>query len=490
MSLKFNGGKLLLILSLLGLGVAVVSGAAEYIPWLAALCGSLSGGCRETAEFTLFTLPLWLWGAAYYVALALLLYRAHFLVFWWVAVAFGVELSLLWIMVSLHAMCIFCLINCLIVILILLISFDRERLWQTIAVSLFAFILATYIIPKENQSLAMETNRQDRTVVAVVKGRPITAEELEMSLASELYQLQMQIYAMKKDRLDRIITERLLEEEANERGVSIQQLVTDSVPRQQVNVTDEEVEHYYAANRAKWLDWKGSQAELKARIRVHLQGEKYKQKVIEFSRSLAGPQDIVVNLQEPQPPLAHLDTNGAFSLGPQDAAVTVVEFSDYLCPACRKAHAVTGKVKENYQDRIRWVFKDFPLRMHKWAREAAEAARCAGEQGRFWEYQELLFGSQDELNPTRLKQYAAELGLKADQFDACLASQKYKSAVESDIEAAHRAGINATPTFVINGVPYSGALSLDKFQELIDAGLQKAQNREHQAGDTKEHSTE
>lgn len=492
MSSKVYRGRLLLVLSLMGLGVAAVSGAAEYVPWLASMCGSFSGGCKETAEFTLLALPLWLWGAFYYIALAVLLYFAHFLVFWWVAVAFGVELSLLWIMVSLHALCIFCLINCLIVILIVLFSFKRERLWQTIAVSLFGFILATYIIPRENQnqSLALKPDRQDETIVAMVKGRPITAAELEQPLAAELYQLQMQIYAKKKERLDRIITERLLEEEAKRRGVTIQQLVRESVPAQQVSVTEEEVEQYYRANQAKWLDWKGSQAELKARIRAYLQSEEYKQNVVEFSRSLAEPQEVVVYLQEPAAPLAHLSAEGAFSLGPEDAAVTVIEFSDYLCPACRKAHEVTGKVKELYKGRIRWVFKDLPLRMHKWAAKAAEAARCAGEQGEFWEYQDVLFASQEELNPNRLKQHAGELGLQTSQFDECLDSGKYKSAVESDVEAARKAGINSTPTFVVNGVPSSGALSLDKFKDLIDAALEKADNRSQVAGDWRPRANE
>jgi len=476
MSFQVNRTRLLLVLSLLGLAVAGISGAAEYLPWLASLCGSLSGGCKETAEFNLFTLPLWLWGAIYYIALVVLLIRARFLVFWWVAVAFGVELSLIWIMVSLHALCIFCLLNCLIVVLILVFSFKLERLWQTLAVSLLAFIFATYIIPKENQSIAFEPKLREQTVVAVVKGQPVTAAELELPLASELHQLEMQIYAKKKDRLDRIITERLLEEEAQRRGLSIQQLVAEAVPPQQVSVTEEEVERYYQANQDKWSAWRGSEEGLKTRIRDFLRNEKYRRDVIEFSRSLVGPEEVVVYLEEPQMPVVHVDTDKDPALGPADAGVTIIEFSDYLCPACRKAHEVTGKIKERYKDRIRWVFKDFPLRQHKWAETAAAAAHCAGEQGKFWEYQEILFSSQEELNPTRLKQYAGELGLQTNLFGQCLDSGKYKSVVEGGIEAARKAGINSTPTFVIDNVPSSGALSLENFQELIDAALEKAEN--------------
>jgi len=102
----------------------------------------------------------------------------------------------------------------------------------------------------------------------------------------------------------------LLEEEAKRRGLSIQQLVAEAVPPQQVSVAEEEVEQYYQANQSKWLDWKGSQEELKSRIRTYLQSEKYKQKVIEFSRSLARPQEVVVYLEEPTAPLAHLSVQG------------------------------------------------------------------------------------------------------------------------------------------------------------------------------------
>jgi len=120
--------------------------------------------------------------------------------------------------------------------------------------------------------------------------------------------------------------------------------------------------------------------------------------------------------------------------------VTVIEFSDYLCPACRKAHEVTAKVKEIYRDRIRWVFKDLPLRMHKWADKAAEAAHCAGEQGKFWEYQDIFIWQPRRARPSRLKQYAGELGLQVDQFGECLDSEKYKSAVEGDVDTARRQG--------------------------------------------------
>ena len=485
MSEPLKRARLLLVLSFLGLVVAGVSGAAEYVPWLAATCGSFSGGCKETAEFTLFTMPLWLWGAIYYIALAILLYRAHFLVFWWVALAFGVELSLIWIMVSLHALCIFCLLNCLIVILILVFSFERHRAWQTLAVSLLAFIVATYIIPKENQSIAAHAERQDPLIVAMIKGRPVTAQELEMSLASELHQLEMQIYARKRDQLDRIIIARLLEEEAAKRGVSVQQLVSDKVPVDAIDVTEEEVDRYYQANQTRWADWKGTPEELKTRIRIQLRNDKYRQKIIEYGQSLAAPGEVVVYLDEPAGPLAHLNLQGAYSLGPADAAVTVIEFSDYLCPACRKAHDTTGKIKDLYKGRIKWIFKDFPLRMHKWADKAAEAARCAGEQGKFWEYQDVLFGSKEELDPLRLKRYAGELGLQAEQFGQCLDSGKYKGAVEADIETARKAGINSTPTFVIDGVPNPGALSLEKFQELLDDALRKAASRKQETREWK-----
>jgi protein-disulfide isomerase len=172
---------------------------------------------------------------------------------------------------------------------------------------------------------------------------------------------------------------------------------------------------------------------------------------------------------------ADVDIEGRPALGPERAPVVVVEFSDPLCPACRAANETTARIREDYGDRIRWVFKDFPLDSHPGARKAAEAAHCAGEQGKFWEYHDMVVDSGEESpDDGRLKEYAASLDLHNEPFVRCLGQGKYRSRIEEDIRQGKQAGISAIPAFVVNGRVLSGNLSFDEFSEAIEEELKAA----------------
>ena len=112
---------------------------------------------------------------------------------------------------------------------------------------------------------------------------------------------------------------------------------------------------------------------------------------------------------------------------------------------------------------------------HKWARGAALAAHCAAEQGKFWQYQDMLFASQDELSPDRLTQFAKDLGLPLEPFHQCLEANKFQHNVEKSVEEGKRFGLNSTPTFVINNRLVSGAPPFDRFKQIIDEELEKVQ---------------
>jgi protein-disulfide isomerase len=175
----------------------------------------------------------------------------------------------------------------------------------------------------------------------------------------------------------------------------------------------------------------------------------------------------------PYPPRITIDIQGAPTLGPSDAPVTIVEFSDYECPACRSTHDVVKQIRAAYGDRVRWIYKDYPLRRHKDAFKAAEASHCAQEQGKFWQYQESLFTAQD-LSPVNLVSNAAKLGMAAENFSQCLQDSKYKAVVEKNLREAAQAGLDRTPSFIINGVLFAGGLSLDNFRSIIDEELKRA----------------
>ncbi len=154
-------------------------------------------------------------------------------------------------------------------------------------------------------------------------------------------------------------------------------------------------------------------------------------------------------------------------LGPQNAKVTIIEFSDFECPACRVAEAPMRALLKLYDGKVRLVFKHFPLeRMHRWARAGAIAAECAGRQGKFWEYHHELYDHQDEWasakSEQRLPAYAARLGLNTLAWNACRQDPAVNAAVNSDAKDALNAWVGSTPTFFINGKRFVGALQLSE----------------------------
>lgn len=163
------------------------------------------------------------------------------------------------------------------------------------------------------------------------------------------------------------------------------------------------------------------------------------------------------------------------SLGPEDAPVTIIEFSDFQCPYCAAAVPTIEQVMSAYPSEVRLVFRAFPLPFHDNAYKAAEAGFCADEQGQFWPMSDWMFGHQDQLALTYLKQEAMTLGLDSAQFDACLDSGQYTSRVEEDIQAGEEAGVSGTPTFFINGRLLLGAQPFESFKKIIDEELQTGQ---------------
>jgi protein-disulfide isomerase len=156
--------------------------------------------------------------------------------------------------------------------------------------------------------------------------------------------------------------------------------------------------------------------------------------------------------QEPQVIKAKLTLDGGHMMGNKDAPVTIVEFTDYQCPFCQRFHLVTfGEIKKNYIDtgKVRFFSKDMPLEFHSNAFRAAEAARCAGDQGRFWEMRDVLGSNPSKLSMEDILGYAKDLKLDVNALRACVDSGKHKAAIQKDFQTASTIGINGTPSFVI-----------------------------------------
>jgi protein-disulfide isomerase len=176
--------------------------------------------------------------------------------------------------------------------------------------------------------------------------------------------------------------------------------------------------------------------------------------------------------QQPQYRRYDIPTDNFYALGPADAPITIVEFSDYECPFCRRWHAEVYKpLLAAYPGKIRLVYRNLPLTsIHPDALGAAEAAMCAGEQDVYWKYHDKLFSSESLGNNTYV-QYAQDLGLNMAVFEACISDHKYQKVIQTDSDFAINLGIRSTPTFFINGLALVGAQPLDVFKQVIDKEL-------------------
>ncbi|MCR4368989.1 MAG: DsbA family protein, partial [archaeon] len=162
---------------------------------------------------------------------------------------------------------------------------------------------------------------------------------------------------------------------------------------------------------------------------------------------------------------------GGHIKGNEGASVTIVEFSDFQCPACGSAYEAFKPVWPEYESRVKFVYRHFPLSsIHPYAFKAAEASECAAEQGKFWEMHDTLFENQQNLKTEDLKSYAGKIGLEAGSFNSCLDSGKYTSKVAGDYSYATSIGLRGTPTFFVNGQQYSN-MSADQWRSLLNSKL-------------------
>jgi protein-disulfide isomerase len=309
------------------------------------------------------------------------------------------------------------------------------------------------------------------TVVAEVEGVPITSAEIDETLARPLAELEGQIYSLRKERLDEIIGERLLAAEAARRQIPVDVLL-DQETAGRSEVTDAELAAVVAANKARWT---GTDDELRRRVLAEMRRQKTAAARQAFIDRLRSSADVVVSLPPPAIHRFDVPVEGAAAVrGAADAAITIVEFTDFHCPYCRVVQPTLAEIQKRYGRHVRLVQHDVPIdQIHPQARPAHEAARCAGEQGRFWEYRERLFATAPA-PPSGLDAIARDLGLDSGAFAACRTSQAVRDAVTRDSQLASSLGVQSTPTFFINGRLVLGAQPLEQFLLVIDDELRRA----------------
>jgi protein-disulfide isomerase len=303
-------------------------------------------------------------------------------------------------------------------------------------------------------------------VVATVGSMKITEAQLEDKARPQLASVQNEIYTVKKRTLDDMIDDYLIDQAAKKAGLSKEAYLKKEVEDKAAAPTEAEMKAFYDRNQARIRQ---PYDKIKVPLQQYMKRQKVTAQRAELMAQLRHDAGVKVMLTAPKIEVSTQYSAG--SAGPSDAPITIIEFSDYQCPYCQRAESSVQEVRKKYGDKVRLVYMDFPLPMHPYALKAAQAARCAGDQGKYWEYHDALFADQSKLDAAGLKATAAKLKLDTKKFDECTAHDLHMDQIRDSQQAGSQSGVDGTPTFVINGRMISGAQPPTEFEAVIDEEL-------------------
>jgi protein-disulfide isomerase len=336
----------------------------------------------------------------------------------------------------------------------------------------FLLLSMGFALPVCAQSPAQTTSGASDVVVATVGDRTIRMSDIDQHWQKQdpasFARMRQQVYDVNRRVLDDLIGEVLLQNEAKKRSVTVDQLLSAETPKRLQPVTEDQIKELYEQSRERAQGM--SLDALRPAIVSYLEQQRpveARRRFIEELRKASG--DVAIKLDVPRTAIKVLPNDPVS--GPASARVEIVEFSDFQCPYCKNVAPVLKQVMAKYGDRVKLVWKDFPLPNHPDARPAAEAALCANDQGKFWAYHDKLFDNQSELTVVNMKAWAVQLGMNAATFNACFDKGTHRQLVEEDQEEGSRYGVSSTPTVYINGRAVVGAMPLETYEAIIQEEL-------------------
>lgn len=307
-----------------------------------------------------------------------------------------------------------------------------------------------------------QTAQESVQVVARVSGANLTLGDLQQQEGGKLLQAEYQYYLNERKALEELIDNRLLLDEARTRAIPLDQLLDTEVYKGVKDPTEDQLEVYYEG-----LDSQEPFQSVREDVLQHIRELRRTKARAAYVEQLRKQAKINILLM---PPSAPVDVAKAYTHGAEDAPVVLIEFADYQCPYCQKVNPQIQQLKKEYGDNLTVIFKDFPLPMHHGSEKAAEASRCAGEQGKFWEYHDVLFYSK-QIEVDELKEHARVLKLDGDRFDTCLDGGTEAAAVKKDLDEAKSLGLTGTPSFFVNGHFFSGVVDYAALKDIVNQQL-------------------
>lgn len=345
---------------------------------------------------------------------------------------------------------------------------------RTTCISLLTLVFALGCSPAAEQAAEVVSEQTASAsegadggeLAAEINGVELRTGELDDWIKEDLFRRAADspsaLYELRESALERIVAERSLESAAAAAGKSIDRLIADKIA-ELGPVTEAEIAQFYDANKSRLGT--AAMADVAPQIKEFLEAQRSSM----ARDALQQESNVVIHIEAPRVEVA---ADGP-SKGPEDAPITIVEFSDFQCPYCRRVIPTLDAVMERYPGQVRVVYRNFPLSNHRRAKPAAEAALCAGEQDKFWPYHDLLFENARALADEDFKRYATELELDMAAFDSCVADDRNEKQVDVDFREGRDAGVTGTPAFFVNGLLLSGAKPASDFFRIIDQELER-----------------
>lgn len=313
---------------------------------------------------------------------------------------------------------------------------------------------------------------QPKKNIIEFKGGSISVEEVDTKARMELYQNAQDRYQIQLNTAEQLVYEKLLEIKAKEQSKTVDELLDEVVTKNFVPVDESFLKDYYKQNKAEI----GQPYEAIKEVLRQAFNRRFQEQLLgDYYQELKEEYNIKIVLEKPQPPSIKIEVGDSPVLsGNKSSKVTVVEFSDYECPFCKRMQDGAKNIREKFGDKVRWVYKDFPLPMHQQAMAAHIAAHCAGKQNKYKEMHDALYTSSPDLSPATIENMSQNLQLDMEKFQNCILDKdgSLQARIENDLEYGQSVGVNGTPAIFINGKFYSGFIPEAQLEKLINAELE------------------
>jgi len=286
----------------------------------------------------------------------------------------------------------------------------------------------------------------------------------------DFFELKKREYELKMDRINRLMTEKLLGAEAKKANLSLEDYITKNIVKGDTKISDAEIKKFIAEKK---IPESQVNDQIKDRIKAYMLNEKRQNAIQAAIAKLTKSTPVEVYFEKPKMDV-QVDLGDATpTLGKKGAKVTIIEFSDFQCPFCSRGAETVHELQKKYGNKVVIGFRHFPLPMHKEARPASEASMCVNEQStdKFWKFHDLVFKNQQGLDEAGLEKLAKEAGANVDKFKECVKAKKFAKHVEDDMSYGEKVGVRSTPTFFVNGQMINGAVPIEQFAEIIDEEL-------------------